>query len=48
VRVKAGATPVKGVEAEPGTEGLKPRLIGRVRHLKGEEKLRHASLQQIA
>ena len=46
-RVKAGAKPVKGVEAKPGTEWLKPGLIGRVRHLKGEETLRHASLQEV-
>ena len=47
-RVKAGAKPVAGVAAKPGTEWLKPGLIGRVRHLKGEETLRHASLQEIA
>jgi ATP-dependent DNA ligase len=45
-RVKAGARPVKGVEAKPGTEWLKPGLLGRVRHLKGEEMLRHATLQE--
>ena len=27
--------PVKGVDAKPGTEWLKPGLIGCVRHLKG-------------
>jgi hypothetical protein len=32
--------PLNGVEAKLGTEWVKPRLIGRVRHLKGEEKLR--------
>jgi ATP-dependent DNA ligase len=47
-RVKASAKPVKGVEAKPGTEWVKPGLIGRVRHLKGEDKLRHASLQEVS
>jgi hypothetical protein len=47
-RVTAGAKPVKGVEAKPGTEWLKPGLLGLVRHLKGEEMLRHATLQEIA
>jgi ATP-dependent DNA ligase len=46
--VKAGAKPVKGVEAKPGTEWLKPGVIGRVRHLKGEQTLRHATLQEVA
>ena len=35
------------VEAKPGTEWPNPGLIGRVWHLKGEEKLRHASLQEV-
>jgi hypothetical protein len=30
---------VKGVDAKPGTVWVKPGLFGRVRHLKGEEKL---------
>jgi DNA ligase D-like protein (predicted ligase) len=47
-RVKAGARPVKGVDAKPGTEWLKPGLLGRVRHLKGEETLRHATLEGLA
>jgi ATP-dependent DNA ligase len=34
-------------KAKPGIEWLKPGLIGRVRYLKGEEKLRHASLREI-
>jgi len=46
-RVKAKAKPVKGVERKPGIEWLKPGLIARVRYLKGEEKLRHATLQEI-
>jgi bifunctional non-homologous end joining protein LigD len=47
-RVKAGAKAVKGVDAKPGTEWLKPGLIGRVRRLKGKEKLRHASLREVS
>jgi bifunctional non-homologous end joining protein LigD len=35
------------VKVKPGTQWLKPRLIGRVRHLKGEQELRHATLQEI-
>jgi hypothetical protein len=26
---------------------VKPGIIGRVQHLKGEEKLRHATLQEV-
>lgn len=47
-RVQAIRKPVRGVEAKPGTEWLEPGLLARVRHLKGEDKLRHASLQEIA
>jgi len=32
-------------EAAPATQWVKPGLIGRVKHLRGEEDLRHASLQ---
>ena len=47
-RVKASAKPVKGADAKPGTEWLKPgAILGRVRHLKGEDKLRHATLSEI-
>lgn len=46
-RVKAGAKPVKGVAAKPGTEWLKPGLIARVRYLKGEQTLRHATLREV-
>jgi ATP-dependent DNA ligase len=46
-RVQAKAKPVKGVTVKPGAEWLKPGLIGRVRHLKGEQQLRHATLQEI-
>jgi ATP-dependent DNA ligase len=37
-RVRANAKPVKGVEAKPGTEWLKPGLVARVRYLKGEQR----------
>lgn len=46
-RVRANAKPVKGVEAKPGTEWLKPGLVARVRFLKGEQTLRHATLQEV-
>jgi DNA ligase D-like protein (predicted ligase) len=47
-RVKASARPVTGAGARPGTEWLKPgAILGRVRHLKGEDKLRHATLSEI-
>jgi bifunctional non-homologous end joining protein LigD len=44
---KAKGKPVKGVDAKPGTVWVKPGIMGRVRHLKGEEKLRHATLSEI-
>jgi hypothetical protein len=31
----------------PGTEWLKPGLLARVKHLKGEDELRHASLKDL-
>jgi hypothetical protein len=43
-RVNAKAKPLKGVKVKPGTQWLKPGLVGRVRHLKGEQQLRHATL----
>ena len=46
-RVNARAKPLKGVKVKPGTQWLKPGLIGRVRHLTGEQLLRHATLQDI-
>ena len=46
-RVNAKAKPLKGVKVKPGTQWLKPGLVGRVRHLKGEQQLRHATLQEI-
>ena len=44
-RVNAKAKPVTGVQVTPGTQWLKPGLVGRVRHLKGEQLLRHATLK---
>lgn len=41
-----GATPPKGLAKEKA-EWLKPGLVGRARFLKGEEKLRHASLKDF-
>jgi bifunctional non-homologous end joining protein LigD len=40
--------PPKGARTARSAEWLKPGLIGKVRHLKGEEKLRHATLVAIA
>ena len=39
--------PGPGVEAKQGIAWLKPGLILRVRYLKGEEKLRHATLREV-
>ena len=46
VQRKAGATPPKGLAKEKA-DWLKPGLVGRVRFLKGQEKLRHASLKDF-
>ncbi|RWM39917.1 ATP-dependent DNA ligase [Mesorhizobium sp.] len=46
VQGKAGALPPKGLAKEKA-EWLKPGLVGRVKFLKGEEKLRHASLKDF-
>ena len=46
-RVQAEALEPKGIKAKPGTEWLKPGLVGKVRHLKGEQQLRHATLREI-
>jgi len=46
-RVNARAKPLQGVKVKPGTQWLKPGLVGRVRHLKGELLLRHATLTEI-
>jgi len=40
--------PPKGFEkGKVAAEWLKPGTIGRIRHLKGEEKLRHATLKEF-
>lgn len=46
VAAKTGAPSPKGLAKEKA-EWLKPGLIGRVKFLKGEEKLRHASLKDF-
>ncbi|MDX8495147.1 ATP-dependent DNA ligase [Mesorhizobium sp. VK22B] len=46
VQGKAGAPPPEGLAKEKA-EWLKPGLVGRVKFLKGEEKLRHASLRDF-
>jgi ATP-dependent DNA ligase len=46
VRGKAGAPPPKGLVKDKA-EWLKSGLVGRVRFLKGEEKLRHATLKDF-
>ncbi len=45
VQEHAGEAP-KGMK-RPATQWVKPGLIGRVKHLRGEEDLRHASLQDF-
>jgi DNA ligase D-like protein (predicted ligase) len=45
VQEHAGPPP-KGMK-RPATQWVKPGLIGRVKHLRGEEDLRHASLQDF-
>ncbi|AZO07734.1 ATP-dependent DNA ligase [Mesorhizobium sp. M3A.F.Ca.ET.080.04.2.1] len=46
VQGRAGAPPPKGL-AKKKAEWLKPGLVGRVKFLKGEENLRHASLKDF-
>lgn len=46
-RVHKKAVPVKGVTVKPGAEWLKPGLTARVRHLRGEDMLRHATLRDL-
>ncbi|MDX8438371.1 ATP-dependent DNA ligase [Mesorhizobium australafricanum] len=46
VQGKVGAPPPKGM-AKQKAEWLKPGLVGRVKFLKGEEMLRHASLKDF-
>ncbi|SJM34021.1 ATP-dependent DNA ligase (fragment) [Mesorhizobium delmotii] len=45
VQEHAGTAP-KGMK-RPATQWVKPGLIGRVKHLRGEDDLRHASLQDF-
>jgi hypothetical protein len=35
------------MKVKRGTQWLKPGLVGRARHLKGEQQLRHATLHEI-
>ncbi|MBX3573191.1 MAG: hypothetical protein KF694_12645 [Mesorhizobium sp.] len=44
MQARAGAPAPKGIKADKA-EWVKPGLRGRVKFLRGEEKLRHASLQ---
>jgi bifunctional non-homologous end joining protein LigD len=39
--------PAKGPKRKGETKWLKPGLVGRVRHLKGEQQLLHATLQDV-
>lgn len=43
----AKGSPPKGIKPRPGAEWVKRGMVGRVRYLKGEEKLRHATLREI-
>lgn len=45
VQERAGSAP-KGMK-RPATQWVKPGLVGRVKHMRGEEDLRHASLQDF-
>ena len=44
---KSAGPPPKGVKPWTQAEWIKPGIVGRVKHLKGEEMLRHASLKTI-
>ncbi|PTE12411.1 RNA ligase family protein [Mesorhizobium helmanticense] len=46
-RVQEHAGPAPKDMKRPATQWVKPGLIGRVKHLRGEEDLRHASLQDF-
>ncbi|WP_192182187.1 RNA ligase family protein [Mesorhizobium amorphae] len=46
-RVQAHAGPPPKGMRRPATQWVKPGLIGRVKHLRGEDDLRHASLQDF-
>ncbi|WP_245318077.1 MULTISPECIES: hypothetical protein [unclassified Mesorhizobium] len=45
IREHAGPAP-KGMK-HPATQWVKPAIIGRIKHLRGEEDLRHGSLQDL-
>jgi len=48
-RVSAKRAPLpKGMEAKPDAQWLEPGVIATVRHLRGEEDLRHASVEAVA
>jgi len=46
VRSKAGPLP-KGMEPKPDAKWLAPGTMATIRHLRGEESLRHASVQEV-
>lgn len=46
-RVNEHAAPAPKGMKRPATQWVKPGLIGRVKHLRGEEDLRHTSLQDV-
>lgn len=46
VRSKAGPMP-KGMKVKPDAQWLQPGVMARIRHLRGEEELRHASVNEI-
>lgn len=46
-RVQGKGPAPKGMTPKPAAEFVRPGMIGRVRHLKGEQKLRHATLREI-
>lgn len=46
-RVQERAGPAPEGMKRPATQWIKPGLVGRVKHMRGEEELRHASLQDF-
>nr|WP_281004973.1 hypothetical protein [Mesorhizobium kowhaii] len=46
-QVQDHAAPAPKGSKRPATQWVKPGIIGRVKHLRGEEDLRHASLQDF-
>ena len=47
VRAKVGPLP-KGMEAKPDAKWLEPGVMATIRHLRGEEDLRHASVEEVS